>query len=294
MSTLNREVFERVESVILPLMGSRELDHVCFEYIPVAVGPLQIRFAIPPWVSNRETLAIGDVINFHIFLSVDDVTRNRGIVMRSEWDHALGSPVYVAEFQDAPEHRGSVYLTIKSSKEQSLSAAQLSLECPNDCSPKDLLCLILKDVVYLKRGVGVYLEHLFPYFSRISEYPRKEFRALKEMVLDQISVSISEKCVRLQAIYEKSKSDPRSMQEILESINFEEFRSLVESEFPLEVIRKTFGTASDAPRLRSPLPYLLAIQDLEKRLYTNYNILTTIKAQRMQNSGRSHELQAVG
>jgi len=53
-----------IDVINLPFLGSKEEDHLCFQYLLTDVGRSGVRIAIPKWVVNRELIRKGDIINF--------------------------------------------------------------------------------------------------------------------------------------------------------------------------------------------------------------------------------------
>jgi hypothetical protein len=275
---IKHPTFSTSHPAILPLIGTRAGDDIAFEYLPVSVGLLQARFAIPEWVTLRESLSVNDLIRFHISFTIVDATFQQGTITDKTWDKALGCNVYTAHFAAGGGPANVARLSVVGSGTQTLGGAQLEVRGPGNLSDKDLLVKVLGDLVHLKRGISVYLEHLFPYFSRISEYPAKELQALRSLVMDQVSRSLSLKCSRLRELYDRLRRDSRSFEEILSTLDFDELRGLVESEVPLEVLANTFATPIGTPALRSPQPYLNAIRHLENMSYMNFNAMRALES----------------
>jgi hypothetical protein len=277
-AVVKRPTFSTSHPAILPLIGTRADDDIAFEYLPVSVGLLQTRFAIPEWVTLRETLSINDLVRFHISFTIVDATFNQGTITNADWDKALGCIVYTAHFTPGGGPTNVARLSVVGSGTQTLGGAQLDIRGPGNLSDKDLMVKVFGDLVHLKRGIAVYLEHLFPYFSRISEYPSKDLQALRSLVMDQVSRTLSVKCSRLREIYDRLRRDGRSFEEIFSAIDFEELRGLVESEVPLEVLSNTFATPNGTPTIRSPQPYLNAIRHLENASYMNFNAMRALES----------------
>ena len=61
-----RETRLPIESIVLPFLGSRELDFQPFEYLLQDVSPGGVKISIPSWVQGRESINRGERVNLHV------------------------------------------------------------------------------------------------------------------------------------------------------------------------------------------------------------------------------------
>jgi hypothetical protein len=104
----------------------------------------------------------------------------------------------------------------------------------------NLLVSVIKDSVFLKKGVMIYVTHLIPFFSRITQYPKEQYPELKSYYLNDIGRLIKEHQRGLQSIYDRIKTHMNCPADIPKFIDLEELRSFVESEISMEIFRITF------------------------------------------------------
>lgn len=244
-----REVRKSIDSINLPFLGSKEEDHLCFEYLLIDLSKNGLRIAIPKWVVNRDQIKKCDVINFHLPYEVDNIFYDQGKVVRIEWDDTIEAQV--------------CGVSIESSK--SIPYPYSSSVMQNE----NTLINLMKDMVLLKKGVYIYLSHLIPYFSRVTKYSRQEYPQLKTFFLDDVRNKVREHHMELENTFIKLKNDMTSALEISKFVDLERLRSTVESEIYVEIFRITFSD-------EHIMPYLNAIKKLENRLYYNYNIIVML------------------
>jgi len=236
-----------IDVINLPFLGSKEEDHLCFQYLLVDVNRGGVRIVIPKWVVNRELIRKGDIINFHIPFEVEKNFYDQGIIVWSQWDDTIQSEVY------------GVY--VENSK---------SLPYPEPwVTSENIVVKLLKDSMLLKKGVHIYFGHLIPLFSRITKYSQSEYPQLKTVFLEDVRGRISEHHLNLQELYEKSIKEINTTSDIPKLIDLEELRAIIESEIYVEIFNITFSDEHIKP-------YLNAIKKLENRLYSNYNIIVML------------------
>lgn len=263
VETIERRNEKRFDigSINLPFLGTREEDHSCFQYIIVDMSRGGIRFVVPNWVVNREKIKKDDVINFHLPLHIKDNYYNQSVILWTKWDEALQGEICGARLGSIEKPQYPAFISIEPS----------SISVSLDYFDKDgnLLCNVIKDTAFLKRGVDIYLEHLITFFSRISGYPQEEYPQLKESLLVDIHNKVKEHCRQLEELYERIKNKTILQSETAKYIDLEELRTIIESEIYIEIFRIAFSN-------ESVMSYLNAIKNLEKRLYSNYNTVVLL------------------
>lgn len=256
-----REQRFEIDAIILPFLGSREVDHLCFQYIPLDISAHGLKIAIPRWLVSRERLQGNDIINLHAPFRMNDCAGGRGKVVWSRWDESLQAQVCGVFIEKTAPLHSDVFI--------SLDMTGVIVSLPASLSEEDLILKIFKDSVLLKKGVLIYLNHLIPYFSRITLYPAKEYPMLKEFVLDDVKKRIKENIEKLKSLHETTKKGLETGTKISVFLNLEELRSIIESEISLDLLMFTFET-------ETILPFLSAIKELEKKQYSNYNNLVML------------------
>jgi hypothetical protein len=244
-----KEARKVIDTISLPFLGSKEEDHLCFEYMLVDLSKNGLRIAIPKWVVNREQIKKDDTVNFHLPYEIDKIFYDQGKVVWTKWDDSMEAQV--------------CGVSIENSK-------PIPYPYPEPSSQKEnTLTRLIKDSMLLKKGVYIYLGHIIPYFSRITDYSRQEYPQLKAVFLEDVRSKVGEHCTELEKIFTKLKNKMLSVSEISKFIDLEGLRSIIESEIYLEVFKITFSD-------EHIMPYLNAIKKLEDKLYFNYNIIVML------------------
>jgi len=254
-----REKRLAVESLVLPFLGSRESDHQSFQYLIEDVSVHGARISLPNWVISRERLHMGETINLHLPFRVSSEVIDQGRVMWSRWDNQQQTQVCGLQLHKAPPPHGQTVCF-------DLSDNSAHLDLQHFASQEGLAASILKDSYLLKKGVSIYLAHLIPYFSRVGDYPRQDFKALKEAFLLGLQQRVLSRQERLAELYAQLNSGGNGADDKLALLDLEELRELSESEISQDVLGATFTSPM-------AMQQIAAIKNLEKRLHTNYNSL---------------------
>ena len=256
-----REERLAVQSLTLPFLGSREEDHQSFQYLLLDTSQHGASIAIPKWALARERLNKNDVINLHVPFRLHDETFDQGRVMWARWQDEYDAQVCGIKLEEAAPLIYPIFITL------GRAGASVSLEDFNQAS--GLLADVLKDAYLLKKGVGVYLEHLIPYSSRVAEYSRQDFAQLREVLFEDIYQRVREHAKGLEDLFDKVRVEGLSEAQAAAFLDLEALRELVESELYFGLFETTFES-----ELLSQL--IKAIKNLEKRLYYNYNTVVMI------------------
>jgi hypothetical protein len=263
VETIERRREKRFEigSINLPFLGTREEDHSCFQYIIIDMSRGGIRFVVPNWVVNRAKIQKDDIINFHLPVHIKDNYYNQSVILWTKWDEEFQGEVCGARLGSIERPLYPAFISIEPSS--------ISISLNYSGADRNLLCSVIKDAAFLKRGVDIYLEHLITFFSRISGYPRDEYPQLRESLLVDIHNRVKEHCTKLEELYEKIKDRTILQSETAKYIDLEELRPIIESEIYIELFKIAFSN-------ESVMSYLNAIKNLEKRLYSNYNTVVLL------------------
>jgi hypothetical protein len=244
-----KETRKTVDSLNLPFLGSKDEDHLCFEYLLIDLSKSGLKIAIHKLVVNQEEIRKGDILNFHLPYEIDKTFYDQGKVVWIEWDENM-------EVQ-------SCGISVESSK--SISHPYLLPITQKG----NTLINIIKDMVLLKNGVHVYFCHLIPYFSKITKYSPQEYPQLKAFSNDSIRNKVSEHHAELEDTLSKLENYMTSASEIPKFIDLARLRLTVESEIYVDIFRITFSD-------ERIMPYLNEIIKLEERLYFDYNIIVML------------------
>ncbi|MBF0100451.1 MAG: PilZ domain-containing protein [Desulfobacterales bacterium] len=259
-----REHRKEIGSVLLPFLSTRQDNHECFEYLIIDISSNGLKISIPKWLVGKDRLEKDDLINLHIPFRLQDETYNQGKVAWIKWDDKTQGQVCGIHI----EHRMPFYETIYIS----LETSQIVVTLKDFNSIEDALLKILKDMGLLKKGVLIYLNHIIPYFSRITRYSSGDYRNLKNIYLDDIIGRVENNYHVLEKLYQQAQQLQGSKKQLPEYIDLEELRENVESEINLDILKTTFSNDSI-------MPYLDAIKVLEKKQYLNYNTLVMLYLQ---------------
>lgn len=263
VETIERRKEKRFDigSINLPFLGTREEDHSCFQYIIIDMSRGGIRFVVPNWVVNRAKIQKDDAINFHLPLHIKDNYYSQSVILWTQWDDTFQGEVCGARLGSIGKPQYPAFISIEP------SSVSVSLDYFD--TDGNLLCNVIKDAAFLKKGVDIYLEHLITFFSRISGYPGEEYPQLKESLLVDIHNRVKEHCAKLEELYERIRNRTILQSEVARHIDLEELRPIIESEIYIEIFRIAFSN-------ESVMSYLNAIKNLEKRLYSNYNTIVLL------------------
>lgn len=254
-----------VDSINLPLLGSREEDYICFQYLIREISATRAEVLIPRWVAHREFLRPGDLIDFHMTFRIENAAYEKGRIEETRWSDADDAQIGLALLEPAK-----------------LEMALVTLACQESCyfvetaagadAVKELLDVIKKTIL-LKKGIIIYLDRLIPYFSRMSDFPAAEYTQLREFFLADIQQQVLNNQTHLESMIERLKVELREPRDIPRAFDLEEIRSLIESEISIDLFRITFDNEKVTAYMRS-------IKELEKKLYTQYNytVLLYIRA----------------
>lgn len=250
-----------ISSVNMPFLGTRGEDHSSFQYLILDLSRSGIGFTIPNWVVSREGIRKNDTVNFHLPLNIEGQFYNQGSILWTKWDDVIQGEVCGAILCNKERPSYPVFISVES--------GSVSVDLDDFQVHENLLCKVIKDTAFLKKGVEIYLGHLIPFFSRISKYPPKEYPALKESLFLDVHRRIREHSDQLEKFYERVREEMPARSEIPRIVDLEELRTMIESEIYIEIFRIAFSD-------ENIMPYLNAIKDLEKRLYFNYNTVVML------------------
>ena len=250
-----------IETIILPFLATRDDNHQPFEYLLIDISSGGAKFAIPRWAASRERLETGDVINLHLPLLDNGSSFAKGKVVWKGWDETTYAELFgVTLFQKT---------SVNSPVAVSVEKAGIVGHMENVKSLPKYLSKTIKDCFLLKKGISVYLKHLIPYFSRIGDYPNKDYQRLKDTVLEDIRNHVLANHNGLSKLHRQLDAHCLEADDIPKMLNLEEFRAMIESEVSSDIFSTMFESVN-------VVPYVSAIKELEKKLYANFNITVMI------------------
>lgn len=247
------------ESILLPFFGSRLSDQAGFEYILQDISGNGLRIALPKWIVSREHLKTDERINLHLPFRFDNRCYTEGKIVWSRWDDAVQGMTHGVLMDGPRAVNYPVYVH--------LGGDTIHVEFSEPF--EHLLKNLIKDAVFLKKGILVYLDHLIPYFSRLGGRSREEYDELKSVLLLDMRRHVVTNLEQLTSLYDQLKAGDSDTKTFFQFLNLETFREAVRS----EVFSDVLITAMEADTVT---PYLDAIKTLEQKQYSNYNTLVML------------------
>ncbi len=258
---LRREDRKSIASVILPFLGTRADNHEPFQFLILDISTSGFRIAIPRWLVGRDRLKKEEIIYFHMPFRLGNDMYIQGEVMWRKWDDEVQGETYGIRMEKKEPIYDPIYI--------SLETSTIHVDLQVFPSLEDLWVRLLHDMTLLKKGIIVYLKHLVPYFTRITDYRGEDYKKIKATLLSDIIRKVRDNQQKLSHLHEAAREACCSLDQIPKLLDLEELREMTESEINLEILHTTFGADTIAP-------YLNAIKLLEKKLYANYNMIVLL------------------
>ncbi|KIX10860.1 PilZ domain-containing protein [Dethiosulfatarculus sandiegensis] len=259
----DKRLFKRVkvESFTLPFLATRESDHQVFQYILVDSSQQGAGIAIPRWTLARERLNKDERVNLHVPFRLHEKNRDSGKVAWLAWQ----------------KEEETQYLGIHLDRETpayyplhlDLVAGEVTLNLQDFQSSDQLLLQVVKDSWLLKKGVLIYLHHLTPYFSRVSQISSEGFQELRTILLDDVHQKVENNYNELGKLYQNLSNSESRSEDLALSLDLEKLRRAVQSEIYLDLFEAALESDLALQQLR-------AIKTLEGRLYYNYNAIVML------------------
>jgi hypothetical protein len=261
VATNNQRCEARISlnSVSLPFCGSHIQGGFSFQYFLVDASPNGIQINIPEWVVNWNRLREGDDVHFALPLMVGGKLLNRGRIRWLKCQAETREQFCGATIQNPGAIVNEACFTM-------VQEGEIRFQTPVYCaSLKDYCAEILKDTALLKKGILIYLDHLMPFFARITQNPGDypEFRGL---LFGDIREQVQKHADLLKELSEKVQNAPDFFSGFSNDFDLEQIRAIMESELSQDVFHIAFEKDSI-------LVYLEEIHHLEARVFTNYNAL---------------------
>ncbi|MBF0227197.1 MAG: PilZ domain-containing protein [Desulfobacterales bacterium] len=249
-----------ITSILLPFIGTKDEDHELFQFIIMDMSKEGLKITIPKWLVGRDRLEKNALINLHIPFELNQTIYHQGKIVWERWDDDVKGQICGIHMEKKRPLYDPIYI--------SLETSDIGIDFKDFSSIENVFIKLFKDICLAKKGSLIYLNHLVPYFSRITSYSTKEYPELKHLYLDDIIQRTKQNHLKLETLYEKAKAIP-SLSDIPQYIDLEELRDLIESEINMDVFKAMFDTTAI-------IPYLEAIKTLEKKQYSNYNMVVML------------------
>jgi hypothetical protein len=252
-----------VSGVAFPFLGTLLPERGSFQFLLRDVSESGCQIALPSWVVKRELLRGGDRIDLHLPFVLNGVTYSSGRVAWARSDADSKGQVCGIHFAE----RAPLYYPVF----VSLDSKGVALDL-NELDPKHFLARrVLKDTMLLKRGIIIYLGHLRPVISRLTDYDALQLAELKTLLFDDTEQRLTEHIARLQQYLEETKKEYCHIARLPQLFDLEELRVLMEPEIEMSVWNQSFREATMQA-------YVSAIVSLENKLFYNYNTLVMMYA----------------
>ncbi len=268
-----------------PFIGTRKGGDP-FEYLLMDINEEKANISIFKWMVNHTPLTLDEEVDLYLPLSFTagyEIKNNvSGKIQSIKEEEAAQEFHYTVAFND------KFSALFKYSKP--LEIFIQTIQAKNHLI--EVLFHLLKDSMILKQSLLVYLNHFAPYFSRILKHSPEEYQTLKDFIFTDVMKRVQENIKLLTILYGLLKDRIQVMDDISIYLNLEDLRETMESEISLDLFLIAFtskATGQDIVNiLNQPekyttdymnyryIVYLLAIKNLEKRLYFNYNQIVLI------------------
>jgi hypothetical protein len=212
-------------------------------------------------------LEIGESINFHLPFQLNRKFYNQGVI---RWQKMTPEgQMCGAHLEKRVPLRYPIYVAFETGDIR-FAAEEFGIP-----SVKDLIKQILEDAFYLKKGVGIYFEHLAPYFTRHGRLRVETESGANEDLVARIRRQIQENIHTVEALQNRA-TERTAEQPFPSAADLESLRAAIALELNLKVLSKRFNALT-------VLPYLRSVRLLEHQLYTSFNTLVLLH---VQTSGR--------
>jgi hypothetical protein len=245
-------------------LGSRENGQPSFAYLLRDVSSSGVGIIVPP-NDAMTPIDVGETINFHLPFQLNEKFYNQGIV---RWQKITpNGQMCGAHLEKRVPLRYPIYVVFQTGNIR-FASEELGIASVND-----LIEQILEDVLYLKKGIGIYFDHLTPYFTRHGRQKTKP--GTGDDLVTRLRRQIQENIRTVNGLKDAA-TKRRAEQPFPSGADLESLRAAIALEFNLTVLGERFNASTVLPSLRS-------VRLLEHQLYTSFNTLVLLH---LQTSGR--------
>jgi hypothetical protein len=247
-----------------PFLGSRENGQPSFAYLLRDVSSNGVGVTVP-LSGDTVPMEDGETVNFHLPFQLNEKFYNQGII---RWQQITAhGQMCGAHLEKRVPLPYPIYVAFETGDIR-FAGEELGIR-----SVKDLIERILEDAFYLKKGIGIYFEHLAPYFARHGR--RKKKPGTGEDLVTRVRRQIQENIRTIEGL--KNTATKRAAEHPFPSVaDLESLRAAIALELNLKVLSERFNAST-------VLPYLRSVRVLEHQLYTSFNTLVLLH---LRSSGR--------
>jgi hypothetical protein len=250
----------------VPFLGSRENGQPSFNYLLRDVSPSGVGIIVPA-ADRMVPLEVGETVNFHLPFQLNQKFYNQGVV---RWERTVPQgQMCGAHLEKRVPLRYPIYVAFGTGD------VRFIMEEFGIQSVNHLVEQILKDAFYLKKGVGIYFEHLAPFFARHSLQRVDRGPKRPQNIVPGIRAHIQDN-VRIIENLQNRAAQGAVAHSFPSRADLETLRGAIALELNLNLLTERFS----APTV---IPYLRSVRFLEHQLYSNLNTLVLVH---LQTSGR--------
>lgn len=249
------------EDLRLPFLGRRANDEI-FQYILIKLDAQSALIAIPSWLSQRIDLEEEEDVHLHLTSLASDTYAIQGSIEGK-----------VDILASRREEYGRLYRLLFK------EPLQLSAVKQKEIIDEKSALKLVKDTLFLKNGIFIYLKHLIPFFSRLLLFSGDRFEKIKDLLFKDTQDHVLANMKKLESLHKELKAELTHFKELPSLIDLEAFGEIVKSE--IDSMLYQLAIEGDLPLMTKPQEksytmrsykiYLHAIKVLEGRLYSNYN-----------------------
>jgi PilZ domain len=244
---------------VVPFLGSRENGQQNFSFLLRDVSSSGVG-VIVRLRQGMTPLELDETVNFHLPFQLNKEFYNQGVI---RWQQAISEgQACGARLEKRVPLRYPIYVAFETGDIRFVTE---EFGIP---SLENLIIQILEDAFYFKKGVGIYFEHLAPYFARHSLVKVEKRSSTDENLVTRIRSQIQENIRIIEAL--KIKASESTANGSFPGIaDLETLRAATALELNLEVLSERFSASTI-------LPYLKSVGLLSHQLYTNFNTLVLV------------------
>src|SRR5262249_192160 len=230
-----------------------------FSYFLRDVSPGGVGMIVTPR-EGMLALEVGELVNFHLPFELNKKFYNQGVIRWSQ--NGSRGQICGARLEKRVPLKYPIYVTFETGEIRFVMDGQGIQALGN------LVERILEDAFHCKKGVGIYFEHLVPYFKRHGGQ-----RDAKDSSPSDLVTCIRAEIARHVSAIDKlrvSRQVPEHVFPTEEELNT--LRSSVALELSLSALSERFD-------MTIVKPYLHSVRLLEHQLYANFNTLVLVHRQ---------------
>jgi PilZ domain len=245
-----------------PFLASRENGRPSFAYLLRDVSSSGVG-VIVPLRAGMADLEIGESVNFHLPFQLNKKFYNQGVIRWQKMEPE--GQMCGAHLEKRVPLRYPIYVAFETGD------IRFAVEEFGIPSVEGLIEQILEDAFYLKKGIGIYFEHLAPYFNRHGRLRAERESGADGDLVTRIRRQIQENIHTVEGL--KNTATKRIAEQPFPSVaDLESLRAAIALELNLTVLSERFNAST-------VLPYLRSVRLLEHQLYTNFNTLVLLHLQ---------------